>query len=326
MLNLSIIIPVYNVEKYLPACLDSVIYPELEGYEVIIVNDGSTDSSPAIAAAYTARNPALFRLITTENGGLGHARNTGLEAARGEYVQFLDSDDRLAENAVPEMLEALKGGFDIGIFDFVAVGEDGRVLSRIPGCARQGSFDLASYPELLFAPPNACTKIWRRELFSGLRFPDRMWFEDLCTTPKLYLRAKKISFLPRPWYLYLQRTGSITKSADPCRNLEMIEACRILLAYFKEQGQFERYLPQLEYMLLYNELITSSTRVNLIDRKSPVQDALLEYYLSVFPNYRQNPYIQGMSGKLKLLLYLIERRKRLALNLVMRLNNALKGR
>ena len=108
MTKLSIVIPVYNVEKYLAKCLDSVIFPGLDSYEVIVVNDGSTDGSGTIAADYAARYPSLLRLIEQENGGLGAARNTGLEAARGEFVCFLDSDDWLRENAVPEMLEKLE--------------------------------------------------------------------------------------------------------------------------------------------------------------------------------------------------------------------------
>ena len=108
MIKLSIVIPVYNVENYLAKCLDSVIYPALAGYEVIVVNDGSTDGSGAIAAEYAARYPGLFRRIDQEDGGLGAARNTGLEAAEGEFVCFLDSDDSLREKAGPEMLEKLE--------------------------------------------------------------------------------------------------------------------------------------------------------------------------------------------------------------------------
>ena len=140
-MKLSIIVPVYNTAEYLPKCLDSVICPGVDGYEIIIVNDGSTDSSKAVAESYVNQYPELIRLINTENGGLGQARNVGIENARGEYLLFLDSDDSLARNAVPEIMEALRQDYDIFIYDFVFVNPDGAVLSTEPGCRRQGVAD-----------------------------------------------------------------------------------------------------------------------------------------------------------------------------------------
>ena len=98
-MKLSVVIPIYNMERWLAACLDSVIDPACADYEILAVNDGSADRSGEIAADYAARFPALLRVIATPNGGLGHARNTGLEAARGDYLLFLDSDDTLAPGA-----------------------------------------------------------------------------------------------------------------------------------------------------------------------------------------------------------------------------------
>ena len=109
-MKLSIIVPVYNTAEYLPKCLDSVICPGVDSCEIIIVNDGSTDSSKTVAESYVNRYPELIRLITTENGGLGQARNVGIENAHGEYLLFLDSDDSLSDNAVPEIMEALAAG------------------------------------------------------------------------------------------------------------------------------------------------------------------------------------------------------------------------
>ena len=128
----------------------------------------------------------------------------------------------------------------------------------------------------------------------------------------------------KPWYRYLQRSGSITNSQSVPRNLEIITAVDTVLDYYKAQGLYERYRPQLCYMAFYNQLLTGSIRVNLADRKSPVQDQLLEDFRAKFPDYRENPYVRALPGKYRLLLYLIERRRRLALHLVMRLNNLLK--
>ncbi len=327
-MKLSIIIPVYNVEKYLRKCLDSVICPGAGDYEVIVVNDGSTDSSPGIAQEYAAKYPTLIKLISTPNGGLGHARNTGISAASGSFIMFLDSDDSLAENALPEIFETLELDFDICIFDFVTVDERGRQLKYTSGCTHSGTFSLSDYPQLLSDPPNACNKIWRHSLFtdSGIVFQDRMWFEDLCTVPKLYLHTEKIYAAPRPWYVYLMRPGSITNSKSIERNLEMLTAVDSLLDYYTAMGQYDRYRAELEYMTAFHELICSTVRVNLQDMNSPVQDRLLEYFLARFPDYRRNPRIKGMSAKYRLLLFLIIHKHRRALNLIMRLNYIVKGK
>ncbi len=326
MVKLSIVVPIYNVEKYLAACLDSLLYPALDSYEIIAVNDGSTDSSAAIAERYAAAHPGLIHIITTPNGGLGHARNVGLEAAAGEYLMFVDSDDTLCENAVPEALSLLDGSFDVLIFDFVSVNEQGRQLSRSYGCSREGLFTLAEYPELLFDMPNACNKIWRRSLFldTGIRFPDRLWFEDLATSPRLYLHCGPIRYVRKDWYRYLQRSGSITNSRAPQRNLEMLPVIRSVLDAYRDAGLYDRYRDQLEYMSFYHELLTSSTRVNLIEPQSSIQDALLEDFLARFPNFRDNPYVRRMPKKYKLLTDLIVQKRRFALHSLMKLNRVVK--
>lgn len=328
MLKLSIIVPAYNVEKYIAACLDSLIYPELPDYEVIIVNDGSTDGSLAIAERYAAMLPRLVRVISTENGGLGHARNTGLEASEGEYLLFVDSDDRLAENAVPEMLALLDGEVDILIFDFITVNEHGRELKYNVGSTVEGPQFLADCPQLLLNPVSACNKIWHKWLFleMNIRFPDRIWFEDLATTPKLYIYAECIKHVPQPWYLYLQRTGSITNSTNLERNAEIITAMDITLDYYRERGRFEMYYSELEFLTLYNQLLTATTRINLIDRKSEIQYLLRDDFFGKFPGFDSNYYKRRMGFKLKFLLWLIMDERYLAVNLIMRLNKFIKGK
>ncbi len=325
MPKLSIVIPVYNVEKYLAACLDSCVEPgRAEEYEIVAVNDGSTDGSGAILADYAARYPRLLRVETTENGGLGHARNTGTELARGDYIAYVDSDDTLAPGAVGGMLDCLDGGFDIAFFDFVAVSESGRELSYTRGCAGEaGVFRLEDRPEIIFGPPNAWNKIWRRSLFSetGLRFPDRLWFEDLATSPRLFLRAGALRYIPQCWYRYLLRSGSITNSANAARNREMLTVIDGVMRDYREQGAWERYERELCYLALYFELLTSTTRVNLIDPHSPVQDELLEDFLRRFPDWEENPYAKRMPARYRLLLRLILGRRRGAVNLLMRANN-----
>ena len=326
-LKLSIIIPIYNVQDYLAACLDSAIDPALSDYEIIAVNDGSTDGSPAILADYAGRYPGLVKPVTTPNGGLGHARNTGIALAQGEFLLFLDSDDTLSPGAVREMLEALDGSFDVGVFDFVTVDVHGKQLRYDRGCERGGDFLFSEYPALLLSPPNAVNKLWRKRLFTdnAIRFPDRQWFEDLATIPRLYLRAGTIRSLEKPWYRYLRRPGSITNNAGIERNREMLTAIRTVCDDYEAQGVSGKYRDELEAMAAYHELLTSSTRVNLLDPRSPVQDALLEDFMARFPHWRENPYLRRWPKKHRLLVKLIVHRQRLLLHGLLKLNEWKKG-
>ena len=182
------------------------------------------------------------------------------------------------------------------------------------------------FPQPLFAPPNAVNKLWRRSLFteSGVRFPDRQWFEDLATVPWLYLHAERFSVLGKPWYVYLQRSGSIMTSDKALRNAEIITAVDAVLDAYRVSGLFERYEKELEYMALYHQLLTACDRVALIDPQNPVLPQLVEDYERKFPDWRDNPYVKSMSAKYKLLVNLIVRRRFREVKILMEANNQLR--
>ncbi len=334
-MKLSIIVPVYNTEAYLAVCLDSLLDNELlkeEAYEIITVNDGSTDGSRKILAEYSKRFPESIRIADTPNGGLGHARNTGLALAKGDWLLFVDSDDYLTAGAVREIFEAVDAAeqteADVAVFDFVHVDERGNTLASFSGCERDEPFSLKGYPEFLFSPMNAVNKLWRRTLFTetGIHFPDRLWFEDLATSPKLYLHSKRFLPVHRAWYCYLQRRGSITNSTSAARNTEMITVTDSVLDYYREQGMWTRYRGQLAYTFFYHEFLTSVTRVNLIDPGSSIQRMLRDDYMARFPDYRDNPYFQAAPKKYRLLEKLIRHGNWPAVHLLMKTNNIMKGR
>lgn len=323
-MKLSIVIPVYNVEKYLADCLDSVLFHDIPDYEVIVVNDGSTDSSPKILKEYADRFPELLQVITTENGGVGSARNKGMEIAKGKYVLFLDSDDSYAEGAIPEILSQCDEDFDICFFDAAAKNESGKIIGRVIGPSVVGEFTMETNPAVIFVQPSTWNKIFRLSLFTdhGIFFPGSVWYEDLCTIPKLYIHTDKMIYVEKCWYNYMQRSGSIMNSRMKLeRNLEIISACENLIAYYKSQGVFEQYYRELEYAVFYNELLCSIDRVNMADRSSPVQDRLLDWYLERFPDYKNNRYIAEMPWKYRLLFSLILRRKYGFLHVLVKLND-----
>ena len=327
-MKLSIIVPVYNTEAYVAKCLDSLIEPDLEDYEIIAVNDGSTDASREVVGKYEEKFKPILKVVDTPNGGLSHARNVGIDAAQGEYLLFVDSDDYLTEHAVREILQTAEQDFDIAVFDFVHVNEDGKVTASFDGSGRTERFTLEEEPEFLFSPHNAVNKIWKRRLFteSGIRFAERLWYEDLATSPKLYAVAGSILPVHRAWYCYLQRQGSITNNKSTARNDEMITVAALVLNWYRETGRYERYRDQLCYKFFYEEFLAAVCRANLIDPESPVQAALRDDFIRNFPDYRENPYVRKAPKKYQLLERLIRTGNWKTVHAIMSLNKTVKGR
>ena len=327
MLYLSIIIPVYNVEKYLELCLDSAICGPVGEYEIVTVNDGSTDSSPDILNKYSSDFPELIKIVNKPNGGLGSARNAGIKAASGKYLMFLDSDDYLTPGAVDEMLDVCrKDDFDICIFDADQINEEGRVLEHITGANITGSFSLESNPDLLLCRMNACNKLFLRKLFTdnNIYFKDREWYEDVSCVPKFYPYARNIIYVQKTWYKYLLRSGSIMNSSRIERNLEIINAVEETVGYYKSLGVYGKYQKQFEYMAFYNVLVAASVRINLTDCSSPLQKHLKEWFLANYPEYKSNPYYKSAGMKYKLLDFFIVHDMYGMLHAVMSLNNKLR--
>lgn len=336
MVKLSVVVPVYNVEDYIGKCLESLMEPGRSrlaagsepGYEIILVNDGSTDASGRIAAEYQRSCPLLIELISIENSGQGQARNIGMEAARGEFLYFIDSDDYLAPGAMEELLAILQQDFDICIFDSIAVNTQQRCLEYRPGCRLSGPLTLAENPGLLLENPDVWNKLFRRSLFmdNNIRFTPRVWFEDLRTVPKLYAFTDSIIYIPKALHRYVQRPGSVTNTVKVRRNLEIIPAVDDLLDFYKGLGLYGQLKEALEYLAFHSQFLTSSVRANLADWRSPVQEELKTDFLQKFPHYKTNPYVLGMSFQHKLLSFLLMHRLYLCVHVLMKLNNKLKDK
>ena len=329
MRKLSIVIPVYNVEKYLPKCLDSLLDDTVRDYEIILINDGSTDGSLRVAQGYRDRFPDLITVISTENLGQGNARNVGIERAGGEFLYFIDSDDYLAEGGLRGIVSALDETLDILIFDSTTVNVDGKSIERIPGCGgSNGALGLTDYPELLLQYPDIGNKVFRRSLFtdSGVRFPIRVWYEDMRTIRKLYHFTDRIRYIPRAWHFYLQRPDSVTNTSRVRRNLEIIPAVDDLWGFYRSHGRWEELQEVLVYLAFHNEFLTGSVRVNLADWKSDVQETLLRDFLQRAPDWQNNRYVRALPFKHRLLTWLLMRRMRLSVHILMKLNNLIKDK
>ena len=226
-IKVSVIVPVYNTEKYLKKCLDSLVQQTLEEIEIIVVNDGSPDNSQAIIDRYVKEYPQKIVAYCKENGGLGDARNFGIDHANGEYIGFVDSDDWVDKKMFQSMYEmAQKENDDIVICDFIEI-NDGWKSGHIAYGYRgdKETQPIEKYMFLLYSlePATACNKIYRRSLFYIKKFPIQ-WYEDVATTPILLSYANKIAYLPIALYYYRQVENSITKATRDMRTLEIMKA------------------------------------------------------------------------------------------------------
>ena len=227
---ISVIVPVYNTALYLGRCIDSILAGTYEDLEIILVDDGSTDSSGEICDSYADRAPRV-RVLHTENAGLSAARNRGLDIASGEFISFVDSDDYIH----PEMLQKLHE----------AIRETGAPMSI---CSYQYEdegagkhFDNAGVPkndkvfrtrdilrEELFKPYHtywisAWAKLFRAELWSDIRFPVGRIFEDIYTLPLVYMSCRTCACTGLTGYHYMQHAESLINMPSPRKKADHIE-------------------------------------------------------------------------------------------------------
>ena len=223
---ISVIIPVYNVEKYLTTCLDSMLKQTYQYFEIILVNDGSFDRSAAICREYAQKDQRIL-LIEQSNQGLSAARNAGLQVARGEYLTFLDSDDLFLPNALEVMQESItKYHADICICGCIMKNSVRQVT--VNHFQEPTVFDknalVLQYISTSTIPPTACAKMFRSHLFEELVFPIGKINEDAFIMPSLLHRANRAVCVPESLYIQNLREGSIMRSKFSLKNLDII-AC-----------------------------------------------------------------------------------------------------
>jgi len=245
---LSVLVPVYNVAPYLEECLESVIGQlpgDGGGVQVLALDDCSTDGSWDLLQQLAARWPGRLQLLRhARNAGLSAARNTLMDAATGDYLWFLDSDDKLLPGAVAGLRAVVQAHApDLVLCDFQVWRERARLKHRLRGEGHRRSFDgpagrlLTDRAQLLAGmlatgQLHAWSKIGRRALWAGaaggaeggLRFPEGRYFEDMATMPLLALRARSGYYAPRPWVAYRQRGSSILATMTTPKALDQSAA------------------------------------------------------------------------------------------------------
>lgn len=235
MNKVSVIVPVYNVEKYLRKCLSSLVAQTLEDIQIIVINDGSTDGSLKIIEEFQQEFPLKIKYFNKKNGGLSSARNFGLDNAEGMYIGFVDSDDHVSENMFQDMFDlAQKHSAEMVVCNLQKVNENGVIIQKLT--------QIPHLPEVINLRENfsvfsdlsyfACNKIIKRNLFNGMRFQKNMHYEDIELIPQLLLKCKTLAQTQVYHYQYLERENSISKTHTE-KGLDILRAVKTVSDQFK---------------------------------------------------------------------------------------------
>ena len=232
--RISIIVPVFNVEKYIERCVKSIENQSYRNLEIILVDDESPDRCPQICDEYAKRDERI-KVLHKKNGGLSDARNAGLDVATGEYIAFVDSDDWVEPDFIEQLyVNAKKEDADISIIGCTLVWDDGRkkTVSKDKGYY---VFDREKAIREMLAQRKfgcmVCQKMYRKQIFDTVRFPVGKLYEDVAVSMPTFLKAKKVVVSGNHGYNYYQRNDSIVNSKFDERKLYFLECCQNIIKY-----------------------------------------------------------------------------------------------
>lgn len=302
-MKLSIIVPVFNMasDQKLEYCLESLVNQTIEDYEIIAVDDCSTDNSLDILRQYEANYPDKFKVIASPvNKKQGGAKNLGLEIAQGEWIGFIDSDDWITKDYYEKLIK--KGeetGADMVGCDYHLTDKHSMEVGQIVHnnkLEQTGPLTKEKYQSLILDSGSLVVKIYRRHIIYDYpnRFPEGIFYEDNAIGKSWMLRAKHFEYIPEPMYYYYQHNTSTVHTISPKRCEDRMEAAKIMIAEAKQFGYFEEYKDELEYsftLLHYiNTLFTymvgvKPTKYGFIKKMGK---EMKEYFL----DFQNNPYYQ----------------------------------
>lgn len=239
MPQVSVIVPIFNTQRYLRQCLTSIECQSLKDIEVICIDDCSADDGIAVAEEFARRDPRFAVIRHKQNLGAGGARNSGIATASSGFLAFVDSDDHVSPNMLQDMVSASEyGRYDVVICGFDKINEHGRVIAERQ--RNKGVLDPIDVSQNLCAisNPGCCNKLWRRSLYTDneILFPVHMLYQDAATTPRLFSKARRVRMIGGNYYKYLIRQGSETHSHSDAHILDICRAVDILIAFFLNEG------------------------------------------------------------------------------------------
>ena len=290
--SVSVIVPVYNVEKYLDECLSSLVNQTLSELEIIVVNDGTKDNSQSIIDHYVKQYPNKVISLIKENGGLGDARNYGIPYAKGEYIGFVDSDDVVHLEMYEKMFNKAKlEDSDLVLCDLEYFYETSSEKMVKEGLVQIENMDVNK--TVFLSPLFAWNKLYRKSLFieSELKYPIGLWYEDIPVTVPFFTLAKKISYVHETLIYYRQRSTSIMGSVDNPKVKDIFDIMHLCLTYFKDHNLLETYHDELEFLFLEHLMLNGGFRFLLSHKYKDYLAFSIDTLDMNFPHWRNNKYL-----------------------------------
>lgn len=299
--KLSIIVPVYNMaaDGKLEYCLESLVKQKVKGYEIIAVDDCSTDNSFEILKAYEKDYPDRFRAIHSEvNKHQGGAKNIGLKASKGEWIGFIDSDDWITDNMYERLIQrAEETGADLVGCDYCLTGEHSMKVGQVVPNNKAGQSGVLNDEKkrsLILDGGSLVVKIFKRSMIieNELWFPEDIFYEDNALGNSYLILAKHFEYIEEPLYYYYQHDTSTVHTISEKRCEDRMEAGRLMLEEARRHDYFEDFKPELEYsftLLFYiNTLFTYMAGVN--KTRYGFVKAMGKEMKNTFPKFQNNPY------------------------------------
>lgn len=293
-MKISVIIPVYNVEKYLEKCIQSVINQTIKNLEIILVDDGSTDLSGKICDEYSKKDKRI-KVIHKENGGLSDARNAGLNIESGEYIVFVDSDDYIEYNMIENLYKCIKKyNADIVCCGKYLEDEDGNIIKILNKTEEYCINGENAIKKMLLREEidnTAWDKMYKKEVFENIRFPYGKYYEDIEPTYKAFKKSSKIAHTSTVDYHYLIRKGSIINSKFTEKQLDsLIFINNIRKDVKKEYPQYIEISDALYYLDLSSNLQKIKNSPNYEENRQ-IYRKLKKEYNSYIIKILTNKYI-----------------------------------
>lgn len=329
MKKISIIIPVYNVKNYIEECLNSLLigynYEINNDIEIIVVDDGSTDGSSEICDKF-ANKYQFIKIIHKKNGGLSSARNAGLKLAKSQWVVFIDSDDLVIPNYLNIILNLVKNqNFDVCMYQFLLFEEN-----SVPKIEKK-SYEYTKYKniskrkamELLFDgryTNYAWNKIYDKELFRNIRYPDGLNYEDIITTCRLLNKAKKFGIYDVPLYLYRQRKGSILHTqniSDERKRIYDSFVARQSQLYFFKKNKIEYLVEIANHYIMLDALAYIKISVD----NNSIND---EFYLEMINFIKEYQISKKYDGRKDIIKIILIKHNYYLFKLLIKINNVFK--